>query len=113
MVEAIQKALATPREELPKLPRHRPTSESTSAAADILRVLLKLVCEREEVAARMIASNDDLTKLAELGETANIPALTGWRRDLFGEQALKLVSGQSALRFVERKLEVMDLAVSA
>jgi ribonuclease D len=109
LVEAIQKALATPREELPKLPRHRPINESTSAAADILRVLLKLVCEREEVAARMIASNDDLNKLAELGETADIPALTGWRRDLFGDLALKLVSGQSALRFHERKLEMMDL----
>jgi ribonuclease D len=112
LVEAIQKALATPREDLPKLPRHKPTSESTSAAADILRVLLKLVCEREEVAARMIASNDDLTKLAELGESADIPALTGWRRDLFGDLALKLVSGNSALRFVDRKLDVMDLPVN-
>ncbi len=109
LVEAIQTALATPREDLPKLPRHKPINESTSAAADILRVLLKLVCEREEVAARMIANNDDLNKLAELGETADIPALTGWRRDLFGDLALKLVSGQSALRFRERKLEVMDL----
>ena len=113
LVEAIQTALATPREDLPKLPRHRPTSESTSAAADILRVLLKLVCEREEVAARMIASNDDLTKLAEHGETADIPALSGWRRDLFGDLALKLVSGQSALRFVDRKLDVMDLVSEA
>jgi ribonuclease D len=112
LVEAIQTALATPREDLPKLPRHKPTSESTSAAADILRVLLKLVCEREEVAARMIASNDDLTKLAELGESADIPALTGWRRDLFGDLALKLVSGNSALRFVDRKLDVMDLPVN-
>ena len=113
LVEAIQTALATPRDDLPKIPRHKPTSESTSAAADILRVLLKLVCEREEVAARMIASNDDLTKLAEHGESAEIPALSGWRRDLFGDAALKLVSGQSALRFVDRKLDVMDLVVPA
>lgn len=109
LIAAINAALATPKEALPKLPRHKHVSEAASAAADILKVLLKLVSEDTSVAARMIASGDDLTKIADQGEAADVPALHGWRRELFGEAALKLVAGRSGLRFSGKRLEVFDL----
>jgi ribonuclease D len=109
LINAVQEALATPREDWPKLTRHKPASEAATAAGDVLRVLLKLVSEETGVAARMIAGGEDLAKIAEHGETADVPALHGWRRDLFGEAALKLVGGRSALRFTGRKLEVFDI----
>jgi ribonuclease D len=109
LIAALGAAFAVPREEWPKLPRHKPASEAATAAGDILKVLLKLVSEETGVAARMIAAGDELAKIAEHGEAADVPALHGWRRDLFGEAALKLVSGRSALRFAEGRLEVFDL----
>jgi ribonuclease D len=112
LMEAVKLALATPKDDLPRIPRHKPAPESATAAADLLRVLLKLVCEREGVAPRLIAGNDDLISIAEKGEAAEVPALAGWRRELFGEHALKLVAGRSALRFNERRLEVVDLQVA-
>ncbi|MCU0831110.1 MAG: ribonuclease D [Rhizobiaceae bacterium] len=109
LVAAVQAALATPREDWPKIIRHKPQNEATTAAGEVLRVLLKLVSEETGVAARMIAGGEDLAKIAEQGEAADVPALHGWRRELFGEAALKLVSGRSALRFSGRKLEVFEI----
>jgi ribonuclease D len=62
----------------------------------LLKVLLKMTCEAEGVAAKIIASVDDLEAIAENDE-ADVPALSGWRRDLFGDRALALKHGKLAL----------------
>jgi ribonuclease D len=79
----------------------------------MLKVLLKLIAEKNGVAAKIIASGEDLDLLAAKGEEAGIDALQGWRRDLFGEPALQLIQGQMALRFVNRKVDVISLAEAA
>ena len=56
---------------------------------ELLRVLLKHVTDKHEIAPRLIASADELEALAN-DDNAPIRALTGWRREIFGELALRL-----------------------
>ena len=50
-----------------------------------------------------------LERIAAEGDNADVEALKGWRRELFGETALKLIKGDVALRFVDRKIEAVEL----
>ena len=94
---------------MPRLPRHRQAPEGAQAAVELLRVLLKLTVEKENVAAKIIATSDDLESIAIDGEEADVPALKGWRRELFGDRALKLIRGELALRFTGKKVDALDL----
>ena len=94
---------------MPHLPRHRHAPEGAAAAADLLKVLLKLVTEKHGVAAKIIASSDDIDRIAAEGGKADVAALKGWRRELFGETALKLIRGDIALRFVDNRVEPVGL----
>ena len=96
ILAAVESAFQIPDAELPRVPRSRPAPEHASAAAELLKVLLKMVAEEHGVAARVIASSDDLERIAADDE-ADVPALKGWRRRLFGEQALALKHGDLAL----------------
>jgi ribonuclease D len=87
--------------ELPRVPRPRPAPEHSSAAAELLKVLLKMVAEEQGVASRIIASSEDLDRIAA-DDRADVPALKGWRRRLFGEQALALKRGDLALSMSRR-----------
>lgn len=109
IIERVNAALAIPKADLPRLPRPQSPPEGTSAAAEMLRVLLKLVAEKHGVAPRIIASSDDLDQIAALGEKAETQALSGWRGEMFGQPALKLINGGLALRFVDRKLDLVEL----
>jgi ribonuclease D len=108
LLEVVNTALARPKEELPKLPKAYQPSEGSSAAAELLRVLLRLTSEKEGVAAKVLASGDDLDRLANEGEKADVPALHGWRRQVFGDAALRLIRGEIALKFQRRKLVVFE-----
>ncbi|OEC93110.1 MULTISPECIES: ribonuclease D [unclassified Rhizobium] len=109
VLEAINAALALPKAEMPHPPRHQQAPEGTAAASELLKVLLKLIAEKHGVAPKVIANSDDLDKIAAEGEKADVAALTGWRRDLFGETALQLIQGQVALRFVGKRIETIAL----
>ncbi|MFC6488561.1 ribonuclease D [Nitratireductor sp. GCM10026969] len=105
LIETVNAALSLPKAELPRLPKPQHAPDGAAAAAELIKVLLKLVAEKEGVAAKMLASGDDIDRLAAEGENANVPALAGWRREVFGEEALKLLRGETALRFANRRIE--------
>ncbi|WP_132533955.1 ribonuclease D [Rhizobium sp. PP-F2F-G48] len=109
IIEAVNEALALPKADMPRLPRQNQTSEGAAAAIELLKVLLKLVAEKQGVAAKIIANSEDIERIASEGEKADVGALKGWRRELFGEIALKLINGDVALRFVDRKIETVEL----
>lgn len=109
VIEAVNEALAIPKADLPKLPRQNHTPEGAAAAGEMLKVLLKLIAEKQGVAAKIIANSDDLDRIAAEGEKADVGALKGWRRELFGETALKLINGHVALRFVDKKIEAVEI----
>ncbi|MBV6657888.1 MAG: ribonuclease D [Devosiaceae bacterium] len=96
LIEAMQHVAALPQDKLPKLPRQKRNPESAPAVADLLKVALKLVAEREGVAPRIIANADDLEAIAIHGD-CDVKAMKGWRRELFGEMALAIRSGEKAL----------------
>jgi ribonuclease D len=96
ILAAVKRALDLPKEKLPKVPKHRPLSNGNGAAVDLLKVLLKMISETHGVASKIIATVDDLEAIAA-DDAAAVPALTGWRRELFGETALRLKRGGIAL----------------
>lgn len=109
LVEIVNEALQTPKEKMPRLPRQKQTPEGAQASIELLRVLLKLTVEKENVAAKIIANSDDLEAIAVAGDDADVAALQGWRRELFGERALKLIRGELALRFANKRVEAVEL----
>ena len=109
LLEVVNEALGMPKENMPKLPKVPPQAEGTSAAAELLKVLLRIVAEKEGVAAKVLASTDDIDRIAAEGETANVAALHGWRREVFGNEALRLVRGEIAITFERRKIRIFDV----
>lgn len=109
IIAAVNEALAIPKEELPKIAKPYQPNEGTQSAVELLKVLLKLTAEREGVAAKIIANTDDLEKIASEGEKADVAAMHGWRKELFGDRALKLIDGQLVIKFVNRKIEAVEL----
>ena len=74
-----------------------------------MKVLLRIVAEQEGVAAKVLASSDDVDRIAAEGDAAEVPALQGWRRAVFGEKALRLVRGEIGIKFEKRKIAVFDI----
>ncbi|WP_414815209.1 ribonuclease D [Rhizobium sp. IY2] len=109
VIEAVNTALALPKADMPHAPRQAQAPEGAAAAVELLKVLLKLISEKHGVAPKVIANSEDLDRIAAEGEKADVAALSGWRRDLFGEPALRLIQGDIALRFVDRKVETVSL----
>jgi ribonuclease D len=89
-VEALTKA------ELPVLPERYRGPSPKGAVGDLIRVLLKAVAEQNGVAGRIIATSDDIDALV-LDDNADVPALRGWRRKLFGDKALAVKHGRIGL----------------
>jgi ribonuclease D len=112
IVDAVKRALARPFEELPELPVHQPLPPSAIAAADLLRVLLKSVAAEYDVAAKLIANTDELDKIA-VDDNADVPALHGWRRELFGEHALAVKAGRLAMTVRDGKVITQRFAADA
>lgn len=95
ILAAVERGLALDPATLPQA--QRPRSRSGNAATvELLKVLLRAVAENEEVAPKLIAGVDDLEEIAA-SDTAPVPALAGWRREVFGEKALALKSGAVGL----------------
>ena len=109
LLETVNAALAVPTEEMPQPPKVVASPEGTGAAAELLKVLLKLVAEEENVAPKMLASSDDIDRLAAEQEKADVPAMHGWRRTVFGEKALRLIRGEIALKFEKRRIVVFEI----
>jgi ribonuclease D len=95
IVAAVQQGLARDPKSLPRLERPRPAVNG-QATVELLKVLLRMTAERHGVAAKVIATVDDLDRIAADDE-ADVPALSGWRRELFGEKALALKQGRLSL----------------
>ncbi|MEZ2141383.1 ribonuclease D [Bradyrhizobium sp. DN5] len=95
IVAAVERGLARDFSALPKLEKPRNNSNG-AAIVELLKVLLRMTAERHAVASKVIATVDHLEEIAASDE-ADVPALRGWRRELFGDAALKLKRGELAL----------------
>jgi ribonuclease D len=95
ILAAVERGLARDPKTLPRFERSAQAANG-AATVELLKVLLRMTSERHGVAAKVIATVDDLDRIAADDE-ADVPALKGWRRELFGEKALALKHGKLAL----------------
>lgn len=105
ILEVVGRVKALPRAALPAIPRGTRPNGQPGAVADLMKVLLKAISEEHKVASRLIANAEDIDKLA-LDDDADVAALSGWRRQIFGDLALDLKHGRLTLGISERTVAV-------
>jgi ribonuclease D len=109
LLAAIRESLKDPEAYAPVIERNRtPTSPAAGAVVELLKVLLKARAEDAGVASKLIATVSDLELIAN-DDNADTPALTGWRRDAFGEDALKLKHGELGLVLDGARVRVVQV----
>ena len=106
IVAAVTRGLERDPKTLPRQARFQPAANGT-AVVELLKVLLRMISERHHVAAKVIATVDDLDRIAA-DDHADVPALTGWRRELYGEKALALKHGKLALAIENGKVAAVE-----
>ncbi|MHA7872174.1 MAG: ribonuclease D, partial [Hyphococcus sp.] len=107
ILEAIKSGVTLDRKALPQIAK----PERTKAPADVvelLKVLLKRQCEAYGVAPKLIANSADLEEIAKK-DNADVPALHGWRHEVFGEAALRLKHGELALRLKDGAVDFIEI----
>lgn len=106
IVEVVKRGLERDPKTLPRLDRFRPAPNG-AATVELLKVLLRMTAESNGVAAKVIATVDELDRIAADDE-ADVPSLKGWRRELFGEKALALKHGRLALAVENGRVVTVD-----
>ena len=109
LLAAISAAMALPEEDLPEAPRTREGPRPSPALVSLLKVLLAAKCEEHDVAPKLVASSDDIDRLAT-EDAPDLPALTGWRKQVFGDDALALKSGRVALGVAGKRIKLISAA---
>ena len=107
ILEAIERGLARDPKSLPRIARERRNGASIGPTVELLKVLLRQVSEESGVAGKLIATVDDLEAIAT-SDLADVQALSGWRRKLFGERALALKHGRLALTVENGKVVTLE-----
>lgn len=106
LLEAVARGQDIPKSDLPSTDEQA-REPGPPDVVELLRVLMKRQCENFDVAPKLLASAADLDALA-LDDDADIPALKGWRREVFGELALRLKRGEIALSLRGRRVEIVQ-----
>ncbi len=106
LLTALRDAAALAEEDLPALPRGRDGAKPSPALVSLLKVLLAAKCEEHNVAPRLLASSEEIDRLATEDEP-DLPALHGWRREVFGADALLLKAGGITLGVNGRRIKLV------
>jgi ribonuclease D len=106
IVAAVSRGLARDPKTLPHQARTQPAANG-AATVELLKVLLRMISERHHVAAKVIATVDELERIAA-DDDAEVPALMGWRRELFGDKALALKHGKLALAIEKGRVAAIE-----
>ena len=106
ILAAVKRGLERDPKTLPRLERAKPVLNG-QATVELLKVLLRMTSERHGVAAKVIATVDDLDRIAA-DDAADVPALSGWRRELFGEKALALKHGRLMLAIERNRVVAVE-----
>ncbi|MFQ5784382.1 MAG: ribonuclease D [Alphaproteobacteria bacterium] len=103
VIAAVEHGLAVPEEDCPQVMKPKPIPRGVGPVVDLLKVLLKMRSEQHDVAQRLVASAADLERIAGENEP-EVRALQGWRREIFGADALALKCGRLALVVCDRSV---------
>ncbi|MBS0383842.1 MAG: ribonuclease D [Proteobacteria bacterium] len=107
LLQALDRAFSDPQRPVYKHERAPAPSSNIGPTVELLKVLLRLEADRHQVAPRLIASAADVEAIAA-NDDADVEALRGWRRKVFGERALALKRGQIALKLENGKVVVQE-----
>lgn len=107
ILDAVQAGRHRDMETVPPLRQGKPMTADQSATMELLKVLLKAAAARHDVAPRLIADASDLEAIAR-SDDAETAALKGWRRKLFGEDALRLKRGEIALTLRDGDVQTIE-----
>ncbi|HEX5079495.1 MAG TPA: ribonuclease D [Geminicoccaceae bacterium] len=105
---AVRAALELPEAELPEIEPAAKLPRGIGPLVDLLRVLLKFQCEEHHVAQRLVATTADLEAIAAF-DAPDVPALRGWRLDVFGRAALTLKQGRLGLAVDRGKVVLVPM----
>ena len=108
ILAAVGRGLNVKNSDCPVPARQRAAFNKTGPATDLLKVLLKVKCDAHGVAQKLIASSDDIEAIAQ-DDNADVPALRGWRREIFGSDALALKHGRLAMTANGSKIMVVPV----
>ena len=106
ILNAISRVLALQNNQCPKIPEVRNKLPNSGPTTELLKVLLKMKCEKHSVAQKLIANSNDIDELAS-NDNADIPALKGWRRQIFGDDAIALKQGKIAMTLVKNSIQLI------
>ena len=109
LLNAVHVGISVDTNNLPPIHKHVALANGTSAAIELLRVLLKLVADEENIAPRIIANNDDLEKIAKQENLAALPAMEGWRYNIFGKKARRMLDGHLGFYFQNGKILTKEI----
>lgn len=106
LLDAVKAGAATPLAQLPDIEQPR-LAKPPADVVELLKVLLKRQCEIYDVAPKLIASSADIEEIAR-NDDADVPALKDWRREIFGEAALKLKRGEIGLKLNKGTIDLIE-----
>ena len=106
VLEAVGRGLERDPKTIPPIERGEPMPPEAQAVVDLLRVLLKARAGSHGVAPKLIATSDELEEIARSDDT-DVPVLRGWRKKLFGDDALALKRGDLALAIKDGEVTVL------
>ncbi|MEM7729887.1 MAG: ribonuclease D [Pseudomonadota bacterium] len=98
LIDKLNDALDNAEDYAPHVPKPTAMPPNLGPRVEMLKTLLRLRTEVEGIAPRLVAGARDIDQIAAFGDKADVPALRGWRRELFGEDALALLRGEIGLR---------------
>jgi ribonuclease D len=108
LISALERGFADPNRPQYKYERPPPLPAGVGPTVELLKVLLRYEADAHDVAPRLIASAAEIEAIAASDE-ANVPALRGWRRKVFGERALALKHGKIALKLKDGRVAIEEL----
>jgi ribonuclease D len=111
VLDAVAKGVERDPKTVPPIERGEPMPPEAQAVVDLLRVLLKATAGRHGVAPKLIATSDELEEIARSDET-DVAALRGWRKKLFGDDALALKRGELALVIKDGEVALLPAQAS-
>jgi len=107
ILAGVRRGLAVPERDRPQPVARPELPRGLGPVADLLKVLLKMKSEDSHVASKLLASSADIELIAAFGDDADVPALKGWRRQVFGDDALRLIRGEITLAVRGRKIKLL------
>ena len=109
LIAAVAEAKKIPDEDLPDVPRSKDGPRPSPALVSLLKVLLAAKCEQHHVAPKLVASSEDIDRLA-VEDAPDIQGLHGWRREVFGNDAMALKSGRIAVGVDGKRIKLIPAA---